>query len=616
MSTSGYAKVTVVNRASKSNEDQADPIKEIVRKALGLPVFLDKFWDVIDSYPNTPGSTPQLALAHYNEDYDHYNRQHDPLRKVRGRIIDLVTGAVVADSYGYTQTLSCYEPLALEKSSDNPHGSINLQTELVSYINTAEVAPEEAPKVAPGVRKFDQSTTRLYLGYEGAMVRVFKWNNQVFFSTHRRINGVKSNWSGRSAFFDLFKKLGGPQIESLFGSEAYSPFCYMFLIVDDAVRIATSTRDNRVVFAGMKKLWSPEKMTQYFPNGVPELSAWTPSATQQPNAFSSNLNRPMITQPSIDVATANKFLFPEQFAKDVPQTYEATMYKPKEHEMIIDYSEDGQTVKEVYFQRLPQKIVDERLSGGDFVILYHQNSSGETMVYRLEPSAFEYRVSITANDPNLYHRFVVEMRAFTVAEPSELKEYPKYIREDGAPMSLVTPAERQIYWWSLFYDAVAPAYKDEVEKFHSQYEKDIDAVSRFIMSEYPKLTKALNELAPGTEKSPVQEELKRLSEQTLQRFDDLRRIALGGARGANQGPFSVMRGLLYKETGKSFYKMITAVKSIEKLRSRGQKLELNSTSVPIIPAESIEKSAGVPVISSEVVESALNKSQTLPSKKM
>jgi hypothetical protein len=591
MSTSGYKKVTVVNRTPKATGEN-DPVKETVRKALNVPTYLDKYWDVIDQYP---AGSPQLALAHYNDEYDQYNRQHEPLRSVRGKIIDLETGYVVADSYGYTQTLTCYGPLTFEQSSDDSQGTINLETELVSYINSFELAPEEAPKITPGVRKFDQSTTRLFLGYEGAMVRIFKWNNQVFFSTHRKIVGTKSNWSGRTPFYDLFNKLGGPVPESLFGSETHSPFCYMFLIADDAVRIATSTRDNRVIFIGVKKLWNPEEKTVYFPNGLPEFNVWVPENTNQPDTFSKKLDRPMIIQPNVDVDTANKFMFPQKFAKDIPNT----SYDAKDHELIVHYDNNGRSVNDVYFKRLPQKIVDERLSGGDFIILYHQNSNGDTMVYRIEPSAFEYRASITSNDPNLYHRFVVEMRSFTVAEPKDLSKYPKYIRENGTPMELSTVTERQIYWWSLFYDAVSPSYKDEVEKYHSQYERDVDSVARFIMTEYPKLVKALSELPEGATKTPVQEEMKRLTEQTVQRFEDLRRIAVNGSRVGHQGPFSVLRGLLFKETGKSFYKMITAVKSIEKLRSRDK----------IIPSESISKPQDK-IITTESLEPTMN--QVLP----
>lgn len=458
MASYNVPNVTLVDRLPGDEETPVDSVKEIVTEVLGLPSYLNKYWDLINFYP--PEGTPQLALAHYNENYDPYNRQHEPLRSIRGTIVDLTNRAVIADSYGYTQNLPCYEPLTEERSAANPLGTIQLQTEIATYLNDIEIAPEEVPKVNVGGRVFDKATTKLFLGYEGAMIRIFKWNGQVFFSTHRRIDAVRSNWGGRTPFFTLYNQLGGPNIESLFGAEPYSPYCYMFLIVHNDIRIATSTRDNRIIFIGAKKVWDLERLSQpgqpYAWSGQFEVRV--PPAGREPDPFSPQLNRALIIQPSVNVEIANKFLFPNTFAPAVPKTDETAAFGVKEHEIVIDYNEDGSQVDEIYFERLPQKIKDERLSGGDFIILYSQTPEGNTIVYRLEPSAFEYRVGITGNNPNLYNRFVTEMVNFTKADPAELVDvYPQYNGAEDRPMSLARPEDRQIYWWSLFYDAVPPS---------------------------------------------------------------------------------------------------------------------------------------------------------------
>lgn len=181
----------------------ANPIKSFVAKNLGLAPSLDECWDVIDIHPKDDNATPQLALAHYNDNYDSYNRMHEPLRRVRGIIIDLNTGAVVCDSYGHTQSLPCYEPITEEVSSSNPEGVIQISTEIAMYLNSIDVAPEETAKINFGLREFDKATTKLFLGYEGAMIRIFKWNGQVFFSTHRRIDASSSNWGGRKPFLNF-----------------------------------------------------------------------------------------------------------------------------------------------------------------------------------------------------------------------------------------------------------------------------------------------------------------------------------------------------------------------------------------------------------------------------
>lgn len=583
MASQNVPTVTLVERLPGGEEPPVSPIKAIVTKALGLPAYLNKYWDVTDYYPSP--EAPELALAHYNENYDPQNRQHEPIRKVRGTIVDLATGAVVADAYGYTQNLPCYEPLTEERRADDPEGTIQVHTEITSYLNDYESAPEEIPKVSIGTRSFEKASTSVFIGYEGALIRIFKWKGQVFFSTHRRINAVRSNWGGRTSFLTLYNELGGPALDSFFGEELYSPYCYLFLVVHNDIRIASSTSDNRIVFIGMKKVWDPEQYAQpdqpYAWSG--EFRAELPPVGREGDVFSPNHDRALIIQPSIDIEIANKFLFPNTFAKSIPES--AAAFGAKEHEIVIDYNEDGSRVDEIYFQRLPERIKDERLSGGDFVILYTRSLQGETIVYRLEPSAYEYRVGVTGNNPNLYNRFVTEMVNFTKADLNDagdpIYSYPQYIAK-GQPMSLVRPEDRQVYWWSLFYDAVPPSYKDEVDGFYTRYDRDLNKVANFILTDYPRIIDPNNpELKAGEEKAKqILEETKRINEDTRRRFDNLRQIALGAARSAHQAPFTVLRGLLINETGPSLYRMITTVQNIEKFRKR--------LAERVIPVEALE----------------------------
>lgn len=539
---------------SNLNNNESEPVSDIkafVTGVLKLPPTLNKMWDIIDLYPND--SQPQLALAHYNkETYDPYNRTHEPLRKVRGTIVDLNTGAVVCDAYGHTQSLPCLEAL------DADENVIKVHTEVAKYINNVEDAPDEVAKFSFGVRQFDKTTTKLFLGYEGAMIRLFKWNGQVFFSTHCRIDASRSNWGGRTQFFELFKQLGGPDISSLFGEEPFSPYCHLFLIVHNEIRLATSTSDNRIIYLGVKKVWDENVFAgqsgPYAWQG--EFTLKTPTFGQEPPVFSNNHNRALIVQPAIDTDIANKFLFPNDYAKDIPQS---SGYQAKEHEILVDYADSGRKVNEIYFQRLTQKIADEKLSGGDFVILYTQTPEGQTIVYRLEPTAFEYRTQITANDPNLYHRFAVQMVDFTKADPQVLRDaYPKYIDANGTEIRLDNAQDRQVYWWSLFYDAVAPYYKDKVDGFYSLYQSDIKSVADFIMNDYPKI------VSKATNDPVAQEKLKRINDNTKKRFEDLRTITMTAANRNRQSPMNVLRNLLSNETGPSLYKMISTVKNIKK----------------------------------------------------
>jgi hypothetical protein len=524
-----------------------DPIKSFVAKALNLPSGLNDFWDITDKYPK--GENPQLALAHYNKDFDPYNRYHEPLRRVRGLVVDLATGAVVCDSYGHTQSLPCHEPLTDDLSD------INVPTEVAMYINSYELSPEENVKITVGTRKFNKATTKLFLGYEGAMVRIFKWNNKVFFSTHRRIDASVSDWGGRRKFSELYKELNGPQPESFFGQEPYSPYCYMLLIAHNEIRLATSTSDNRIIYIGMKKVWDseiyacsegPYAWHEEFPINIP-------IAEENSFTFSNDHKHSLIIQPDVDVEKANKFLFPSRFAMNIPDKE----YKAKENEIVVEYN--NSSVSDIYFQQ-NGPVNNEELSGGDFIIIYTQTSEGATIVYRLESPAFEYRVKITNNDPNLYHRFATEMVNFTKAEPKDLlSQFPHYVTEKGKEMSLTSISDRQSYWWSLFYDAVAPIYKDEVDGFLKRYTKDVDNLAKFILNEYSALKEKFTD-----EKS---EERKRVSPKTQGRFDDIYNIGTN-IREKGQSSLQTTRNLLYKETGPSLYHMITTVKNLEKLKAK------------------------------------------------
>lgn len=529
-------KVSIIQVAA---DEQISPVKAFIEKSLGLSPKLGPFWDVLEVYPKDPTLEPRLGLVHYNQDYDPYNRLHAPLAKVRGIIIDLKTGAIVCDSYGNTQSLPCNEPIIESEEM------LSVDTEVTMYLNSFESAPEESAKTKMGIRQFNKSNTKLFLGYEGAMIRVFKWNNKVFFSTHRRIDASASDWGGRRKFSELYKDLNGPDLESFFGEEPYSPYCYMMLIAHNEIRLVTSTSDNRIIFIGVKKLWEENGPYQW----DKEYQIKIPTASDT-----------VIIQPSVDVNIANKFLFPSKFASDVPENLDDDT---KENEMIVDYDFSNNSVKDIYFKG-GDVTSSEKLAGGDFIIMYTQNEKGETLVYRLESPAFEYRTEITGNDPNLYHRFVVEMVNFTKGNPEDLAEkYPNYVTEKGERMSLKEAKDRRAYWWSLYYDAVPPYYKDDVDKFYKRYITDVSRIAKFIKNEYLDL---LSKLAD--EKS---EERKRVTIETQKRFDDIRRIATN-VRIEGQSPLQTIINLLYQETGKSLYRMMTVVKNLDKLKLQTNKL--------------------------------------------
>ena len=561
MAVDTLATVSVVERTPKSLLEPIDSVKLAVSESLNLAPELNQLWDVIDVYPDEEGVAPRLALAHYNDNFDPNNRLHEPVRYVRGTIVDLQTKAVVCDSYGYNQSLPCYEPV----TEDNE--AYIVQTQVHHYLNSYESAPEEVPKVNVGQRRFDKTHSKLFLGYEGVLIRLFKWNDQVFFSTQTRIDGSNSNWGGRLRFMDAYDQLNGPHPMTLFGNEMYSPYCYQFYVVHNAIKLATSTRDNRIVFVGVKKVWDEEEFAyEDGPYYWPEpFTIRMPNFPTEPSVWSTNLNRASVRQFPVDVKTLNKFMFPNKFAVPVPNSPETNSYDAKDNEIIVDYSDDGRSVTEIYYKSIAQKLVDERLEGGDFGIVVVENPDGRTVVYRLEPVSFQHRVTVTANNPNLYNRFVTEMHNFTKGNPRELiTTYPRYNKANGEPIPLDNPIDRQVYWWSIFYDSVAPSYKDEVNNYYNQYGKDITALAHFILDDYPKLV----DRAARVPVDPIAaEQMKRINDPTKRRFSELTRISSNNSRMTKQkSRTDALRDLLYNETGPSLYKMITTMRKVKEAR--------------------------------------------------
>lgn len=511
-----------------------DQLKSLVNTVLDLPEYLDGYWDVVDQWPKE--GRPQLALAHYNQKYDPVNRLHEPLRHVRGTVVDLDAGVVVADSYGYTQDLKLQAPLRQEED-----GSVIVPTTMPQYSMPVERAPEEAPVMEEGEFRLEPRDVRLFLGYEGALVRVFKWHDHVFFSPHRKIDGRKSRWGSAETFYDMYQRFDGPPLESMFGDEETSPFCYMYLVVDDALRIAGSTTKTGLMFVGVKQMWDAERQTE---TGAPYehdedtvLYAPKPSDT-------------LFMQPEVTVDIANKFLYPQRFASKPPTP-------ALENELVVSYDESCK-VDDVYYQPYTSLVM-----GGDFVLMYRLDQDGNTIVYRLTAPAFRYRSKVMGEDPTPYHRFVLDLQAFyRLDADTVIANYPRYAI-NGHVIPLSNVADRQSYWWNIFMDAVPPSKRGDAESFLSQYTADLKKVANFIYRGYPRIAQRAMDEERNGERGPFTRKLALIPPRIVPRLEALRAKAdMGRRRG--QSPVRKIESMLVYESGIGLYQMIGAIRKIRK----------------------------------------------------
>jgi len=490
-------------------------VKTIISSILGLPAELSKYWDILDSYPK---DNPELYLIHYNDNFDITNRVSEKLWNIRGVIVDINKKVVVANSHGYVESLPCNNEIVEDK--DN----IIIYTHIKKYFHKEEDAPYEDAKITFGDRKFNKNNTFLYIGYEGAFVRIFKWKGKVFFSTHKKIDATTSHWKGRTAFYTLYKMLNGP-MDELFGDEDYSPYCHLFLITHNDIRLCTSVRDNRILYLGVNKMWEDTYGTNY--------KLVIPKFVEQEDAFQT-FDHGLIKQPPVSVDIANKFLFPTKYAEKMPEDYNAIY-----GEMVVYYDKQGNVTNIHYYG---DKTDDERLNGGDFIILYTKLENGDIKSYKLESPGYAFRKSIVVEDPNLYHRFVIGMSDF-FARRVDMNELPKLYDQNGQLLTDTNGITRRYYWWALFYNVVNPTAKDEAFTYYNKYNADLHAVCNFILYKYDKLT---------------HEQLSTIKEKVINRFNYIKNATKNG--------FNVkasILNLLSKEYGVSFYKMLKVVEKFK-----------------------------------------------------
>lgn len=94
------------------------------------------------------------------------------------------------------------------------------------------------------VHSLDQTKGHLTVtpGFEGVVIRIFKYNNVIYYSTNRKLDSTKSKWGGDSETFKkMYHELGGIDPDFLFDKETISsPISYCFMIVHPSLQMSSS----------------------------------------------------------------------------------------------------------------------------------------------------------------------------------------------------------------------------------------------------------------------------------------------------------------------------------------------------------------------------------------
>ena len=303
--------------------------KNEVAAALNVPVVDD--WEVFDEDPEH-----HLVLVHTNPDAN-----LTTYGWIKGLVLDTTTWKVVCQSYGNSTTVS------LSMTRD------------LAPTQTIVRSPKTAPTKAEVFRLLTQDGQRLELnadclhwvdGYDGTLVRVWKYRGEVYVSSHKRIHTDKAAWGGSPPFKQLYTELGGPT-DALFGDAESSRVVFTFLMVHPALQIGS-----------------------HVPMDTPFL------------------------------LYLGEHILPGESA--LPPVPDVLGTLPRPHELTL--SEVNNRLKYGYYppEQSPHLRTDPRTSHGEFVMCFEYTDATKTQIARclkVQSDAYTWRVAMRDNDANLEH---------------------------------------------------------------------------------------------------------------------------------------------------------------------------------------------------------------------
>jgi hypothetical protein len=304
-----------------------------VKAQIALIVQLENTddWEIVDKLG-------ALYVIHYTEDAD--------IRKlwwVRGLIVDLESGTVIGDSFGYTS-------YAVLPQLTNENGQLVI---------------EDVDAVK---HSFDLDSVVIKVSFEGVVLRIFWHGGKAFKVTHRKVNTKGSRWGSSRPFLEMYDSANGPKPEDLFDcSKPYSSTLYMFMVVDPD--LITATR---------------QRVEVSYPVYIAKMSM--------------NLNRPAEkVAPGHYVAP----IIPMEEAETGKVSHSYMRVPP-----CLTLEQGNAHLRQGYYEQEAGLDVDPRLGTGEALIIYRTAADGHVEdVVKVYSPAFDYRFNLRGNNANLLHQF-------------------------------------------------------------------------------------------------------------------------------------------------------------------------------------------------------------------
>ncbi len=368
-------------------------VKEIVSEVLKIPN--NDSWEIVDTDEN-------LVMIHYVHDFADLKKYG----KLRGVVVDIKNRIQVANSYGYTPTTVGD---SLIPNDENELVLVD-QSNLTHYID------------------LNDTNLSIKYGLEGVLIRVFKWNNKVYYSSHRRFDISRSRWGDSLPFLTIYGMLGGPKGKELFSEdEMFSPYVHFFLAEHPGLLHVTKNQVGTgfLYHLGYRMMWSINPTNSPFrttdQNKTPRLGSgqtiksWSQDKRPNVGFVSSTVYIPK---------TRSTFPTFQEFEERVksgasPEIISLPNLTPQQANTLLRYG---------YYKQHNDTKTDFRLRTGEFVVIYKSDGT----LLRVESSAYRWRASTTDDNPNRRHRFYQLTDAAIKLYPDHLE----YFRKLFPPMNI------------------------------------------------------------------------------------------------------------------------------------------------------------------------------------
>lgn len=286
-------------------------IKAKIAAILDIPNNDD--WEIFDS-------DPPLYLVHYKE-YANLTT----LGSIKGTIIDIDKGIIVSRSFGYTPIIETDE--------------IKVST----YDEKIHLVDATNPNI-----EYTLENPEFYPGFDGILLRVFKYNGKTYYATNQRLTG-EEQWGDSTPVKAIYDELRGP--------EPSPGWVYLFVLASSSLQVVSKTPvgDGYLIYLGVREIPSFEKHS----------GAKVPQSIKE---FIPDPEGPVIfSPPELNIEEANTFL------KRGFYNFETTS--------------------------------DPRLFPGEFVFAYVYEEDELTSIFRIESPAYRWRSRMRDKNPYLLQRF-------------------------------------------------------------------------------------------------------------------------------------------------------------------------------------------------------------------